>query len=93
MDKQAIAKYLDHTLLKANATYEQLQAVCDEAKKYGVAAVCVNSVNVDFVHKELKGSGIKTCSVVGFPLGAMASAAKAYEAACARGNDHGRCNS
>ena len=83
MDKQAIAKYLDHTLLKANATYEQLQAVCDEAKKYNVAAVCVNSVNVDFVHKELKGSGIKTCSVVGFPLGAMASAAKAYEAACA----------
>ena len=83
MDKQAIAKYLDHTLLKANATYEQLQAVCDEAKKYGVAAVCVNSVNVDFVHKELRGSGIKTCSVVGFPLGAMASAAKAYEAACA----------
>ena len=83
MDKQAIAKYLDHTLLKADATYEQLQAVCDEAKKYGVAAVCVNSVNVDFVHKELKGSGIKTCSVVGFPLGAMASAAKAYEAACA----------
>ena len=79
MDKQAIAKYLDHTLLKANATYEQLQAVCDEAKKYKVAAVCVNSVNVDFVHKELKGSGIKTCSVVGFPLGAMASAAKAYD--------------
>ena len=83
MDKQSIAKYLDHTLLKADATYEQLQAVCEEAKKYNVAAVCVNSVNVDFVHKELKGSGIKTCSVVGFPLGAMASAAKAYEAACA----------
>ena len=83
MDKQAIAKYLDHTLLKADATYEQLKAVCDEAKKYGVAAVCVNSVNVDFVHKELKGTDIKTCSVVGFPLGAMASAAKAYEAACA----------
>ena len=76
MDKQSIAKYLDHTLLKADATYEQLQAVCEEAKKYNVAAVCVNSVNVDFVHKELKGSGIKTCSVVGFPLGAMASAAK-----------------
>ncbi|MBQ2899323.1 MAG: deoxyribose-phosphate aldolase [Oscillospiraceae bacterium] len=83
MDKQAIAKYLDHTLLKADATYEQLKAVCDEAKKYGVAAVCVNSVNIDFVHKELKGTDIKTCSVVGFPLGAMASAAKAYEAACA----------
>ena len=53
MDKQSIAKYLDHTLLKADATYEQLQAVCEEAKKYNVAAVCVNSVNVDFVHKEL----------------------------------------
>ena len=62
MDKQSIAKYLDHTLLKADATYEQLQAVCEEAKKYNVAAVCVNSVNVDFVHKELKGSGIKTSS-------------------------------
>lgn len=83
MDKQAIAKYLDHTLLKADATHEQLRAVCDEAKKYGVAAVCVNSLNVYFVHKELKGTGIKTCSVVGFPLGAMASAAKAFEAACA----------
>ncbi len=83
MDKQAIAKYLDHTLLKADATHEQLRAVCDEAKQYGVAAVCVNSLNVYFVHKELKGTGIKTCSVVGFPLGAMASAAKAFEAACA----------
>ncbi|MBQ7875275.1 MAG: deoxyribose-phosphate aldolase [Oscillospiraceae bacterium] len=83
MDKQAVAKYLDHTLLKADATHEQLCAVCDEAKKYGVAAVCVNSLNVYFVHKELKGTGIKTCSVVGFPLGAMASAAKAFEAACA----------
>ncbi|MBQ6802153.1 MAG: deoxyribose-phosphate aldolase [Oscillospiraceae bacterium] len=83
MDKQEIAKYLDHTLLKADATHEQLRAVCDEAKKYGVAAVCVNSLNVYFVHKELKGTGIKTCSVVGFPLGAMASAAKAFEAACA----------
>ncbi len=83
MDKQEIAKYLDHTLLKADATHEQLRAVCDEAKQYGVAAVCVNSLNVYFVHKELKGTGIKTCSVVGFPLGAMASAAKAFEAACA----------
>ncbi len=83
MDKQAIAKYLDHTLLKADATHEQLRAVCNEAKKYNVASVCVNSLNVYFVHKELKGTGIKTCSVVGFPLGAMASAAKAFEAACA----------
>lgn len=83
MEKQEVAKMLDHTLLKADATHEQLRAVCNEAKQYGVAAVCVNSLNAYFVHKELKGSGIKTCVVVGFPLGATASAAKAFEAACA----------
>lgn len=83
MEKEQVAKTLDHTLLKADATHEQLKAVCDEAIKYGVASVCVNSLNVYFVHKQLKGTGIKTCSVVGFPLGAMASAAKAFEAACA----------
>ena len=83
MEKQEVAKMLDHTLLKADATHEQLRAVCNEAKQYGVAAVCVNSLNAYFVHKELKGSGVKTCVVVGFPLGATASAAKAFEAACA----------
>ncbi len=83
MEKQAIAKYLDHTILKANATHEQIRTVCDEAKKYGTFSVCVNSVNTYFVHNELKGSDVKTCSVVGFPLGAMATAAKAFEATCA----------
>ncbi len=83
MEKQEVAKMLDHTLLKADATHEQLRTVCNEAKQYGVATVCVNSLNAYFVHKELKGSGIKTCAVVGFPLGATASAAKAFEAACA----------
>lgn len=83
MEKAQVAKTLDHTLLKADATHEQLKAVCDEAIKYNVASVCVNSLNVYFVHKQLKGTDIKTCSVVGFPLGAMASAAKAFEAACA----------
>ena len=83
MEKQQVAKMIDHTLLKADATHEQLRALCDEAKKYKVASVCVNSLNTYFVHKELKGSGIKTCVVVGFPLGATASAAKAFEAACA----------
>ena len=83
MDKTEVAKTLDCTLLKPDATHEQLKALCEEAKRFGAAAVCVNSLNVYFVHKQLKGSGIKTCSVVGFPLGAMASAAKAFEAACA----------
>ena len=51
MEKQEVAKMLDHTLLKADATHEQLRAVCNEAKQYGVAAVCVNSLNAYFVHK------------------------------------------
>ena len=83
MDRETVAKMLDHTLLKADATHEQIKAVCDEAIECGVAAVCVNSLNAYFVHKQLKGTGIKTCCVVGFPLGATASAAKAFEAACA----------
>ena len=56
MEKQQVAKMIDHTLLKADATHEQLRALCDEAKKYKVASVCVNSLNTYFVHKELKGS-------------------------------------
>lgn len=83
MERSEVAGYLDVTLLKADATHEQLKVVCDEAKEIGAAAVCVNSLNVYFVHKQLKGTGIKTCSVVGFPLGAVATAAKAFEAACA----------
>jgi deoxyribose-phosphate aldolase len=83
MDRAELAKRIDHTLLRPDATHADLHALCEEAKKYGVASVCVNSLNVWYVHKELKGTGIRTCSVVGFPLGAMASAAKAFEASCA----------
>ncbi len=80
MDKKEMAKYLDDTLLKADATPEQIIAICKEAKEYGCASVCVNTAYVALVAKELAGSDVKTCCVVGFPLGAMTSEAKAFEA-------------
>ena len=81
MDKKEIAKYLDDTLLKADATPEQIVKICKEAKTYGCASVCVNSGYVPLVSKELAGSGVKTCCVIGFPLGACTSETKAAETA------------
>jgi deoxyribose-phosphate aldolase len=78
-----IASYLDDTLLKADATPEQVIAICKEAKEYKTASVCVNSWYVPLVAKELAGSGVKTCCVIGFPLGACAASAKAAETAWA----------
>ncbi len=75
--------YLDHTLLKAEATESDILAVVAEAKQYRTASVCVNSCYASLVSRELQGSGVKTCCVVGFPLGAMSSGAKALEAALA----------
>ncbi len=75
--------YLDHTLLKADATPADILAVTAEAKAYQTASVCVNTCYTTLVANELRGSGVKTCVVVGFPLGAMATAAKALEAALA----------
>jgi len=83
MDRETLAGMIDHTLLKADATFADIKALCDTAMKYRTASVCVNSVNVYTAYKALKGSGIKVCSVVGFPLGAMSTAAKAFEAASA----------
>lgn len=79
----SIAKYIDHTMLKADATDEMVRRYCEEAKQYGFASVCVNSYYVPLVHKLLSGSGVKTCCVVGFPLGAMLTEAKAFEAEAA----------
>ncbi len=76
----SIANKIDHTMLKADSTIETIKRYCTEAKEYGFASVCVNSCHVPFVAKELAGSGVKTCCVVGFPLGAMLTSAKAYEA-------------
>lgn len=76
-----INKRVDHTILSASTVKEELKQYCDEAKKYDFASVVVNSVNVPFIAEELEGSNISICAVVGFPLGAMLSSAKAFEAA------------
>ena len=77
------SKLFDHTLLKANATSEQIIKVCEEAKEYDFASVCVNSYYTALVAKELEGTTVKTCTVVGFPLGQMSTKAKAMEASIA----------
>jgi deoxyribose-phosphate aldolase len=75
-----LARLIDHTLLKADATADDIKKLCDEARKYCFASVCVNSVNVPRARAYLEGSGVMVCAVVGFPLGAMAPTAKAFEA-------------
>lgn len=73
-------RMIDHTMLKADASRETIIRYCKEAKEYHFASVCVNSAFVPLVAKELAGSDVKTCCVVGFPLGAMLTGAKAFEA-------------
>ena len=78
-----IASYIDHTVLAANATQEKIEKLCAEAKEWKFASVCVNTCWTKFCAEQLKGTGVNVCVVVGFPLGAMCTKAKAYEAACA----------
>ena len=78
-----IASYIDHTVLAADATQEKIQKLCDEAKEWHFASVCVNTCWTKFCAHQLKDSGVNVCVVVGFPLGAMCTKAKAYEAKCA----------
>jgi deoxyribose-phosphate aldolase len=73
-------KLFDHTILKADATRKGVKRVCDEAMAYSFCSVCVNSYYVPYVANLLHGSDVKICSVVGFPLGAMSTRAKALEA-------------
>jgi deoxyribose-phosphate aldolase len=75
-----IAGMIDHTLLKADATSADVQRLCDEARQYRFASVCVNTSFVPQAKRLLSGSGVMVCAVVGFPLGAMAPNAKAFEA-------------
>jgi deoxyribose-phosphate aldolase len=75
-----IAGYIDHTLLRPNATSEDIRKLCAEAREFRFAAVCVNPMWTDLVTRELRGTPVKTCSVVGFPLGATHGEAKAFEA-------------
>jgi deoxyribose-phosphate aldolase len=72
-------KYIDHTLLKQNATREQIITLCQEAKKYDFASVCVNPTWVHTCAEQLAGSDVKVCTVIGFPLGATTTAVKAFE--------------
>ena len=78
-----IAGMIDHTLLKAAATSADIKKICAEAREYKFASVCVNSCYAKLVTEQLEGTCVKTCCVVGFPLGAMSTRAKAYEAKCA----------
>lgn len=82
MEKEAaeIAKYIDHTLLKAEATPGQVDQLCAEAREYGFAAVCVNPCYVRRAAERLRGTGVKVATVAGFPLGATLPQVKAYEA-------------
>ena len=75
-----IAKLIDHTLLKPDATQVQIQHLCDEARARGFASVCVNPVWVRSAKQQLQGSDVKVCTVIGFPLGATTPQVKAFEA-------------
>lgn len=76
---QGIASMIDHTLLKPDATADQIAQLCYEARKYGFASVCVNPTHVRLCAQLLKGSPVKVCTVVGFPLGATPPEVKAFE--------------
>jgi deoxyribose-phosphate aldolase len=75
-----LASMIDHTLLKPDATPDQIAQLCYEARKYGFAAVCLNPTHVKLAAELLKGSAVAVCTVVGFPLGATPPTVKAYEA-------------
>ncbi len=81
ISRSELARLIDHTLLKPDATPDDIIKLCNEARKYGFISVCVNSCYVNAACRELSGSSVSVCSVVGFPLGACAPAAKAFEAA------------
>ena len=74
-----IAQYIDHTLLKPDATPQQIAKLCDEAREYHFASVCVNPCNVRSCTELLRGTSVLICSVIGFPLGATMPEVKAYE--------------
>lgn len=75
-----LAKMIDHTLLKPDATLHDIEKLCAEAKEYGFCSVCVNPTWVRYAATLLAGSGVKVCTVVGFPLGATTTATKVAEA-------------
>lgn len=78
-----MAKYIDHTILRPDATTADIRKLCEEAAHYGFAAICVNPIFVGAAVKLLVGTGVKVCTVAGFPLGASTTGMKAREAAAA----------
>lgn len=74
-----VNKLIDHTLLKAYSTSEEIKKICDEAKEYDFKSVCVNPVNVSYAKECLKNSDVLVCTVIGFPLGANTMEIKALE--------------
>lgn len=80
MEYKDIYKMIDHTLLKQDATSEEIKKLCKEALEYNFASVCVNPTNVELAAKILNGSLVKVCTVIGFPLGANTTKIKVLEA-------------
>lgn len=77
--KQNIANMIDHTVLKAFSSKEDVVKICKEAKEHGFFSVCINPTHIELAKKELEGSSVKVCTVIGFPLGANTSEVKAFE--------------
>ena len=75
-----MAKYIDHTYLKPEASVNEIRKICDEAKKYHCASVCVNPSYIQYVAQQLEGSGVTPCCVIAFPFGTSTPEAKAFEA-------------
>jgi len=75
-----VARYIDHTLLKPDANRDDILKICEEGVRYGFASVCINPIWVREAACALRGSGVKVCTVIGFPLGANAPDTKSYEA-------------
>ena len=80
MTKQEIASYIDHTLLAPEAGVKQIQQLCTEAVNYKFASVCINPCYVPYAAATLNGTGVKVCTVIGFPFGTSTSEVKAFEA-------------
>jgi deoxyribose-phosphate aldolase len=78
-EQQRFAAYIDHTLLKPEATQNAVRIVCEEALRYTFASVCINPCYVEYAAEQLKGSSVKVCTVIGFPLGANCTAIKVAE--------------
>lgn len=75
-----LAKMIDHTILNPDARIEDIKRICKEAKEYGFASVCINPNYVKLAKELLKGTDVKVCTVIGFPLGANTPSVKAFEA-------------